>query len=362
MTRVSKLVLPTKSVVKRTSRKTKNPVQTPKTSDLAEPLEVKVKESKEEVGVAKSLESIEEEPHQAPVEDDEEPLKNEGTIAEVEKPAVEDFGESAMKDQCTMETEVTSTENIGGPLEQEKLVIVEVTESLKTETSSVVKAGQDGKEEQKEESRDDGSMEQPNVKTANGATNAIVQLQTEDAKPVQEFDDDEGMQDGGKVDLREHGDEELQEDGADDPAVENEALEDERRELSAIVKERKIKKEREIFVGGLDRDAVEEDVIRVFEKIGEIVEVRLHKSLSTNKNKGYAFVEYTKKEHARRALLEMKNPVVCMVILCLFHLSMCSILMLLFRRFVESDVVLHQVRTMTRCSWAISAIHGPRNQ
>jgi RNA recognition motif-containing protein len=88
-------------------------------------------------------------------------------------------------------------------------------------------------------------------------------------------------------------------------------MEEERRELTAVAKERKIKKEYEIFVGGLDRDATEEDLRKVFEKIGEVVEVRLHKNLSTNRNKGYAFVKFANKGHVKRALSEMKNPVVC---------------------------------------------------
>nr|DAD40450.1 TPA_asm: hypothetical protein HUJ06_014773 [Nelumbo nucifera] len=44
-------------------------------------------------------------------------------------------------------------------------------------------------------------------------------------------------------------------------------------EISAVAKERKMKKEQEIFVSGMNRDAVEEDVRNAFETIGEIVEV-----------------------------------------------------------------------------------------
>ncbi|XVF59745.1 hypothetical protein PTKIN_Ptkin07bG0300700 [Pterospermum kingtungense] len=116
---------------------------------------------------------------------------------------------------------------------------------------------------------------------------------------------------GDRVDFGDHDDEDLADDDVEEPTEETEALEEERKELTAIAKERKIKKEHEIFVGGLDRDAVEEDVREVFEKIGEVVEVRLHKNPVTNKNKGYAFVKFANKEHAMRALLEMKNPVIC---------------------------------------------------
>ncbi|KAK6922623.1 RNA recognition motif domain [Dillenia turbinata] len=94
------------------------------------------------------------------------------------------------------------------------------------------------------------------------------------------------------------------------PAKETEELEEERMEITTVANERKIKKELEIFVGGLDRDSTEEDVRKVFEHVGEVVEVRLNKNASTNKNKGYAFVRFATKEQASRALSEMKNPVI----------------------------------------------------
>ncbi|XP_056169644.1 uncharacterized protein LOC115684686 isoform X2 [Syzygium oleosum] len=120
--------------------------------------------------------------------------------------------------------------------------------------------------------------------------------------------DDEGMEEyGDRLDFGEPGEEGIGEDDGDEPAEEADTLEVEHKELSAIAKEQKIKKEHEIFVGGLDRDAVEEDVRRVFERIGEIIEIRLHKDFSTNKNKGYAFVKFANKEHAKRALIRGKR-------------------------------------------------------
>lgn len=88
-------------------------------------------------------------------------------------------------------------------------------------------------------------------------------------------------------------------------------LEDEEQiQISDMAKARKIKKEQEIFVGGLDRDAVEDDLRRAFEKVGEVVEVRLHKDYATNKNKGFAFVKFANKEQVARALEQMKNPLI----------------------------------------------------
>lgn len=171
------------------------------------------------------------------------------------------------------------------------------------------------------------------------------------------FDDE--FEYGDRVDFGDHDDEVLADDDVDDPIEETEVLEEECKELTAIAKEHKIKKECEIFVGGLDRDAVEEDLRQVFEKIGEVVEVRLHKNPITNKNKGYAFVKFSNKEYAKRALLEMKNPVVSISYsICFVHSStefdfpVC--------RFVGNDVGRHLVKTMTHCFWEIFAIHGQK--
>lgn len=85
---------------------------------------------------------------------------------------------------------------------------------------------------------------------------------------------------------------------------------DEQMEISDMAEARKTRKEQEIFVGGLDRDATEDDVKKGFEKVGEIVEVRILKDFATNKNKGFAFVKFATKEQAAKALAELKNPMI----------------------------------------------------
>ncbi|WJX94213.1 hypothetical protein P8452_75654 [Trifolium repens] len=114
----------------------------------------------------------------------------------------------------------------------------------------------------------------------------------------------------GRVELEEEDVEEDPEEDPEEPPKETETLDEEHMEFEAIAKERKIRKEHEIFVGGLDCEATEEDLRKVFQRIGEVVEVRLHKNSSTNKNKVYAFVKFSRKEHAKKALSEMKNPVI----------------------------------------------------
>lgn len=265
----------------------------------------KTEESKEVVGVSEVVEGIEE--HcQHSAEKTQESAVEEVQDVEVEEPVVENVGKSSMK-----EPEISSCGHVGDTAEQGKSCVVESSVILKNEASD----GGTGKDEHKvekveEELTDGGDKEQLDVGSSKMEENVKEGLQGEVSEPVKEFDGDEGVEYGEKLDLGENEDEELRENDTDEPAEETKALEEEQRELTAIVKERKNRKEREVFVGGLDRDAVEEDVRKVFQKMGEIVEIRLHKSPLTNKNKGYAFVEYAKKEHAERALSEMKNPVI----------------------------------------------------
>ncbi|XP_055807255.1 heterogeneous nuclear ribonucleoprotein Q-like isoform X2 [Solanum dulcamara] len=84
----------------------------------------------------------------------------------------------------------------------------------------------------------------------------------------------------------------------------------EEEEHHEVVEERRKRKEFEIFVGGLDKDATEEDLRKVFSKVGEITEVRLLMNSQTKKNKGFAFLRFATVEQAKRACTELKNPVV----------------------------------------------------
>lgn len=77
-----------------------------------------------------------------------------------------------------------------------------------------------------------------------------------------------------------------------------------------VFKERRKRKEFEVFVGGLDKDAAEDDLRKVFSQVGEVTEVRLMMNPQTKKNKGFAFLRFATVEQARRAVTELKNPVV----------------------------------------------------
>lgn len=74
---------------------------------------------------------------------------------------------------------------------------------------------------------------------------------------------------------------------------------------SVLTSERRKSKKLEVFVGGLDKEATEDDLRQIFEKMGAITELRLMKDPQTGKNKGYAFVRYATPDEAKRAVKEL---------------------------------------------------------
>lgn len=100
--------------------------------------------------------------------------------------------------------------------------------------------------------------------------------------------------------------------GEEDENAEGEhMLNAEEEEQHKVVEERRKRKEFEVFVGGLDKDANEDDLKKVFSQVGEVTEVRLMMNPMTKKNKGFAFLRFATVEQAKRAVSELKTPVVC---------------------------------------------------
>lgn len=62
-----------------------------------------------------------------------------------------------------------------------------------------------------------------------------------------------------------------------------------------------------IFIGGLDKGAVEEDIVNVFGMFGEIQSIRIVKNPVTQKSKGFALIQYAKIDDAREVLSELKD-------------------------------------------------------
>ncbi|XP_058086906.1 heterogeneous nuclear ribonucleoprotein Q isoform X2 [Magnolia sinica] len=99
-----------------------------------------------------------------------------------------------------------------------------------------------------------------------------------------------------------------EEDGENDEEEHEDIVEEE--EHHEVAKERRKRKEYEVFVGGLDKDATEADLNKVFSVVGEITEVRLMMNPQTKKNKGFAFLRFATVEQAKRAVSELKSPMV----------------------------------------------------
>jgi Q family heterogeneous nuclear ribonucleoprotein R len=62
----------------------------------------------------------------------------------------------------------------------------------------------------------------------------------------------------------------------------------------------------EIFVGKIPRDIFEDELVPVFEQIGKIYEMRLMMDFSGT-NRGYAFVMYTSRSDALKAVKDLNN-------------------------------------------------------
>lgn len=71
-------------------------------------------------------------------------------------------------------------------------------------------------------------------------------------------------------------------------------------EMAAL--ERRKRRKTEIIVGGLDKNALEEDVRNAFQEIGEVAEVTVKMHEKTGNNKGFAFVRYASAADAKKAV------------------------------------------------------------
>ncbi|KAL3532225.1 hypothetical protein ACH5RR_005746 [Cinchona calisaya] len=80
-------------------------------------------------------------------------------------------------------------------------------------------------------------------------------------------------------------------------------------EMEAL--ERKKRRRTEIFLGGIDKDAKEEDIRNVFEQVGEVMEVRLVMNSKTGKNKGFAFLRFASAADAKTALQKYSTVKIC---------------------------------------------------
>ncbi|XP_032883452.1 RNA-binding protein 47 isoform X7 [Amblyraja radiata] len=62
----------------------------------------------------------------------------------------------------------------------------------------------------------------------------------------------------------------------------------------------------EVFIGKIPRDVYEDELVPIFESVGRMYEMRLMMDFD-GKNRGYAFVMFTAKHEAKRAVRELNN-------------------------------------------------------
>ncbi|GKB24363.1 nucleotide-binding alpha-beta plait domain-containing protein [Tanacetum coccineum] len=67
------------------------------------------------------------------------------------------------------------------------------------------------------------------------------------------------------------------------------------------------KQRRKIFVHGLDKETKEDDIRKVFEKIGEVIEVKLITNFNSGKSRGFGFVRYASADLADLALTKFRH-------------------------------------------------------
>ncbi|KAG7946079.1 hypothetical protein I3843_14G020100 [Carya illinoinensis] len=135
----------------------------------------------------------------------------------------------------------------------------------------------------------------------------------EDVGEEEEEEEGEGEEEGDMVEEEDVHEELTGEEDGEHAGEEQEhatLVDADEEEHHEVVKERRKRKEFEVFVGGLDKDATEEDLRKVFAVIGEVTEVRLMMNPQTKKNKGFAFLRFATVEQAKRAVTELKHPMI----------------------------------------------------
>ncbi|CAH9113139.1 unnamed protein product [Cuscuta epithymum] len=162
------------------------------------------------------------------------------------------------------------------------------------ETEEYVGADYDERGSEQEDEQDEGDEIEDNEEDFICGEEGEGDM-VEEVEEVEDVNEDLEVEEGDEQENEEHAE------------MVNAAEEEEHHE---VVKERRKRKEFEIFIGGLDKDATEDDLKKVFSPVGEITEVRLMMNSQTKKNKGFAFLRFATVEQAKRACVELKNPVV----------------------------------------------------
>ena len=125
----------------------------------------------------------------------------------------------------------------------------------------------------------------------------------ENLEEIEGYNEEEEVEELEEIEVEEEVEVEEEEEEEEDNEGEGEEQLLEQRPVT----ERQKRKKFEVFVGGLDKDATEDDVRKAFEGVGEVIEIRLMRHPLTGKNKGYAFVRFATVEQAKRAATEFQR-------------------------------------------------------
>jgi RNA recognition motif-containing protein len=76
--------------------------------------------------------------------------------------------------------------------------------------------------------------------------------------------------------------------------------------MKALLPNGKVK-ETQVFISQLEKTVVEEDIVEVFARFGEIQSVRVIRHSLTQKSKGFAFLQFSTAEAVVKALSQFKD-------------------------------------------------------
>ncbi|KAF5959880.1 hypothetical protein HYC85_001089 [Camellia sinensis] len=176
---------------------------------------------------------------------------------------------------------------------------------------------EDGERMQGDHDKFDNAAEEKEVEGEQNEGIHVEQNSSEEGTAAAQIDDAEAFVDNDNFPVlneRSDGQEGGEVGGKDEEDIgdNEEDNEDEEQPAEFInnhITDRKKKKDFEIFIGRLDKGAVEDDLIEVFGKFGEIKAARIVRNPTTNKSRGFAFIQYVTVEQAKNALSALNEGI-----------------------------------------------------
>ncbi|KAK1426148.1 hypothetical protein QVD17_14817 [Tagetes erecta] len=81
--------------------------------------------------------------------------------------------------------------------------------------------------------------------------------------------------------------------------------------INTIASRLHMKQMRKIFIHGLVQETKEEDIRKVFEEVGEVVEVKIGRNFRSGKSRGFGFITFASADLANLALTKYQNVEIC---------------------------------------------------